>query len=359
MSESHLTPDYVRTLLQWTSGAKPADIDLVALLLTDRGKVRDDADFVFYNNSGHASGAVTHMGGESTWNLLDISLPHLPPEIATVVLAATIAQGSLRQVGGLSLSIQDAPTAVEQFRVDTFGDEPAEILGELVRRSSGWHFRPGGRGWPGGLVELIRHYGVSVERDEPLSSPDTEPAAAVSALVTGDTVSAQDLAAAVRGKVAVRVSLEAQGSGTGLDLSAIALDPSGDPAGVVSFEEQRAFENAVHHNGAVVSRWSPDEAATLTVDLDSLPARVESIVLAVTSYAGRPINETGSLRLSLTGPTGDVLAEASLGAPATSGLLAATIRRSIEGWSIRSLSLPVEGRTAASVVGSAHWAALV
>ncbi|MFE4718854.1 TerD family protein, partial [Streptomyces sp. NPDC056728] len=51
----------VRIELGWRSGAGVPDADASALLLV-AGKVRSDADFVFYNQPAHASGAVPHEG---------------------------------------------------------------------------------------------------------------------------------------------------------------------------------------------------------------------------------------------------------------------------------------------------------
>ena len=42
------------------------DLDGAAFLLTDSGKVSSSADFVFYGNLAHASGAVVHQGDNLT-----------------------------------------------------------------------------------------------------------------------------------------------------------------------------------------------------------------------------------------------------------------------------------------------------
>ncbi|BFO22945.1 hypothetical protein SHKM778_93330 [Streptomyces sp. KM77-8] len=52
----------VRVELAWAAGAGVPDVDASALLLTEAGRVRDDGDFVFYNQPRHASDAVTHLG---------------------------------------------------------------------------------------------------------------------------------------------------------------------------------------------------------------------------------------------------------------------------------------------------------
>jgi len=40
------------------------DLDATAFLLSQNGKVRGDADFIFYNNLKSTDGSVTHTGGK-------------------------------------------------------------------------------------------------------------------------------------------------------------------------------------------------------------------------------------------------------------------------------------------------------
>lgn len=42
------------------------DLDASAFLLAANGKVRGDADFIFYNNLASADGSVTHTGDNRT-----------------------------------------------------------------------------------------------------------------------------------------------------------------------------------------------------------------------------------------------------------------------------------------------------
>ncbi|WP_199828904.1 TerD family protein, partial [Streptomyces sp. NRRL B-24085] len=51
----------LRVELGWRTGPGVPDADASALLLVG-GKVRSDADFVFYNQPRHSSGAVRHEG---------------------------------------------------------------------------------------------------------------------------------------------------------------------------------------------------------------------------------------------------------------------------------------------------------
>ena len=56
-----VTARSVRVEIGWQTASGAPDVDASALLLAGR-KVRSDADFIFYNQPRHASGAVRHEG---------------------------------------------------------------------------------------------------------------------------------------------------------------------------------------------------------------------------------------------------------------------------------------------------------
>lgn len=72
----------LRAVLSWRSGPGGPDIDASALLLGPSGRVRDDADLVFYNQPRHVSGAVDHAGkdgdSEILTDVLDVDLAAKP-----------------------------------------------------------------------------------------------------------------------------------------------------------------------------------------------------------------------------------------------------------------------------------------
>ncbi|MGO4421492.1 TerD family protein, partial [Streptomyces sp. MCAF7] len=82
----------VRVELGWRTGPGVPDVDASALLLVS-GKVRSDADFVFYNQPAHSSGAVRHEGkrtaGDTVTDTLSVDFGRVEPAIETVVLAAS------------------------------------------------------------------------------------------------------------------------------------------------------------------------------------------------------------------------------------------------------------------------------
>ncbi|MCX4552625.1 MULTISPECIES: TerD family protein [unclassified Streptomyces] len=160
----------VRVELGWRQGPGVPDVDASALLLVS-GKVRSDADFVFYNQPEHASGAVRHEGkkpaGDTVTDTLSVDLARVEPAIERVVLAASADGGIFGQVPGLYIRLTDAADGTEIARFDSQDAtvETAFLLGELYRRQGAWKFRAVGQGYSTGLGGLATDFGISV--DEP------------------------------------------------------------------------------------------------------------------------------------------------------------------------------------------------
>ncbi|GCD47344.1 hypothetical protein GKJPGBOP_07110 [Streptomyces paromomycinus] len=171
----------VRLELGWRTGPGTPDVDASALLLTAAGKVRDDTDFVFYNQPAHASGAVRHEGkrpaGDTAADSLSVDLARLEPAVERVVLAASADGGTFGQVAGLHIRVLDAGSGAELARFDSQDAtaETAFVLGELYRRQGAWKFRAVGQGYATGLAGLATDFGISVE-EEPPAPPAAAPA---------------------------------------------------------------------------------------------------------------------------------------------------------------------------------------
>ncbi|MBC2900289.1 TerD family protein [Streptomyces cupreus] len=176
----------LRVELGWRSGPGVPDADASALLLVG-GKVRSDADFVFYNQPVHASGAVRHegkrdAGGRVTDTLL-VDLARVEPAIETVILAASADGGSFGQVPDLAIEVRDAAQGTSVARFDSTGAtvETAFVLGEFYRRQGAWKFRAVGQGYSSGLEGLATDYGITV--DEPQQAAPAAPPAAPAAMM--------------------------------------------------------------------------------------------------------------------------------------------------------------------------------
>ncbi|MDG9689701.1 TerD family protein [Streptomyces sp. DH17] len=175
----------LRVELGRRTGPGVPDVDASALLLVG-GKVRSDADFVFYNQPAHASGAVRHegkrdAGGRVTDSLL-VDLARVEPAIETVILAASADGGTFGQVPDLYIEVRDAARNTVAARFDNPGAtvETAFVLGEFYRRQGAWKFRAVGQGYDRGLEGLATDYGISVDEPQqaPPAGPQAPPAAA-------------------------------------------------------------------------------------------------------------------------------------------------------------------------------------
>ncbi|MFF0557048.1 TerD family protein [Streptomyces sp. NPDC004266] len=157
-------------------------VDVAALLVTEQGRVRGDADIVFHGAPAHPSGAVRLSGGadgdEEGTVRLDADLTGVEEGIARVLIVASTEEGALRDAHGLSVEVSgpDGGTVVA-YEVTDAGSETAMVLAELYRRSGGWKFRAVGQGYVDGLTGLAVDHGVDVG-EEPREAPERIPAPA-------------------------------------------------------------------------------------------------------------------------------------------------------------------------------------
>ncbi|HEX8610007.1 MAG TPA: TerD family protein [Telluria sp.] len=152
------------------------DLDGAVFLLNASGKVRSDADFIFYNNLKSADGSIVHSGDNTTGagdgddESVTIDLANVPADIDKVVLAVTIHDAETRRqnfgmVSKAFVRCVNAAGNAEIARYDLSEDgstEAAMIFGEVYRAGSDWKFRAIGQGFQGGLGPLATSYGVNV-----------------------------------------------------------------------------------------------------------------------------------------------------------------------------------------------------
>src|SRR5690606_38219396 len=152
------------------------DLDGAVFLLNASGKVRSDADFIFYNNLKSADGSVVHSGdnttgaGEGDDEFVTIDLSKVPADVDKVVLGVTIHDAETRHqnfgmVGKAFIRCVNNANNQEVARYDLSEDgstEAAMIFGEIYRNGADWKFRAIGQGFAGGLGPLARNYGVNV-----------------------------------------------------------------------------------------------------------------------------------------------------------------------------------------------------
>lgn len=152
------------------------DLDASACLLNERGKVRSDADFIFYNNKTSADGSVVHHGdnqtgaGEGDDEAVEIDLTKVPADVQKIAFSVTIHEADARrqnfgQVSSAFIRVVNKANGKEVARYDLSEDystETAMIFGELYRHGSEWKFKAIGQGFAGGLGPLARNFGVNI-----------------------------------------------------------------------------------------------------------------------------------------------------------------------------------------------------
>lgn len=171
-------------------------VDVAALLVTEQGRVRGDADIVFDGAPAHPSGAVRLTGGEDGTCRVDADLTAVEEAITRVLLVASTEDGALRDARGLSVEVHgpDGSTIVA-YEVTDAGPETAMVLAELYRRSGGWKFRAVGQGYVDGLTGLAVDHGVDVG-EEPQEATDRIPTPAPAGAPPGAPADAPDQAQA-------------------------------------------------------------------------------------------------------------------------------------------------------------------
>lgn len=152
------------------------DLDGSAFILNADGKVRSDADFIFYNNKKSTDGSVEHLGdntsgaGEGDDEQLVINLATVPADVQRIAISVTIHEGETRrqnfgQVSKAFIRCVDAQGDKEIARYDLSEDasvETAMIFGEIYRHGAEWKFKAIGQGFAGGLGPLAKSFGVNV-----------------------------------------------------------------------------------------------------------------------------------------------------------------------------------------------------
>lgn len=152
------------------------DLDASAFLLSAAGKVRSDADFIFYNQLRSPDGSVEHTGdnrsgaGEGDDESIKIDLSLIPADVDKVVFTVTIHDAEARrqnfgQVNNASIRVVNQLSNAEIVRYDLAEDystETAMVFGELYRNGSEWKFRAVGQGYKGGLSAMCRQYGLNI-----------------------------------------------------------------------------------------------------------------------------------------------------------------------------------------------------
>ncbi|MGR6997833.1 TerD family protein [Yinghuangia aomiensis] len=145
----------------------------VCTLVCAGNRVLSDDYFVFFNNNATPDGTVRSVPATGAAKAaVRVCFDALPARADRVVLVAAIdptvnPHADLAGFTDAKILLSDgtgAQTLDELDVSDGRGGETALVLGSFRRRSNGdWQFVIGGKGYRGGLEELVGDFGIDVE----------------------------------------------------------------------------------------------------------------------------------------------------------------------------------------------------
>nr|MDT0663743.1 TerD family protein [Micromonospora sp. DSM 115978] len=164
-------------------------LDIAAILVTPNGKVRSDADFVFFNQP---TGPGVRLLPPSA---LAFSLAGVPADIDKLGVTGSLdgsGPATFAAVRDLVVVALDGRgTEVASFAPAGLSTETALVMVELYRRQGAWKLRAVGQGYASGLAGIATDFGIDVgdspapavapapqAAPQPTSRPVTQPVAA-------------------------------------------------------------------------------------------------------------------------------------------------------------------------------------
>ena len=160
-----------------TTSGDAFDLDASALLLNSSGRVRSQADFIFYNQLATPDGAVVHQGdnrtgegeGDDEQILIDLTL--VADDVDRIVIVVSIDQAAERhqnfgQIRDAFCRVVNQDTDREVVRYDLSEDAASEtsmIFAEIYRNRGEWKFRAVGQGYASGLRGIATDFGIVLD----------------------------------------------------------------------------------------------------------------------------------------------------------------------------------------------------
>lgn len=160
---------------EWPATMSPVVIDASLFLLGPAGVVRDDRDFIFYNQETDASGAVYRLPAAELDPTHDregfVVTPHaLTDDVQRLAFCLSLdatgaSDATFGAVSWVQVRVVNHDSGLELLHYRSAGElgtETALVVAELYRHREGWKFRAVGQGFAGGLRALAAQFGVLV-----------------------------------------------------------------------------------------------------------------------------------------------------------------------------------------------------
>ncbi|NLU63979.1 TerD family protein [Rhodococcus sp. HNM0563] len=373
--------------------------DLSALLVKADGKVRSDADFVFFNQpTGPGVNLVPGAPGQAA--SLAVSLGAVPADIEQVRAVITLddASSSFGRFAPPTARVSDANgTVLYEYRIEGLSSESIVIALELYRRQGAWKVRAVGQGYAGGFAALVTDHGVSVD-DAPATPAASQPVQPVAPPPPAQPVAPPPPAynpppqqqfnqappaptgppevsltksrpvSLVKGqKVTLRkdggVALTFLRMGLGWDpvkksglfgsrSANIDLDASAvmfadhNIVDVAYYGQLTAKDGSIQHQGDNLTGEGAGDDEVVLVDLTRVPPHINTVMFIVTSYKGHTFEQVQNAFCRLVdGTTNDELARYTLqgGMPFTGMVMAKVYRQGSE-WKLQAIGEGIQAK---------------
>lgn len=383
-----------------------AAADLSALLVAGNGKVRSDADFVFFNQpTGPGVQLVPNPGGIAS---LKVSLAGVPADIEQVRAVITLddTSSNFGRTAAPTARVSDAAgNVLYEYVIDGLSSESIVIALEVYRRQGAWKVRAVGQGYAGGFAALVTDHGVSVDdapapaaqaappqpayspppQQQPVynqppqqqpsyNAPPAPPAPPVYnqppaapaevSLVKGRPVSlTKGQKVTLRKEGGVALTLIQMGLGwdpikksgmfgsrtANVDLDASALlYADGNLVDVCYYGQLTSKDGSVRHMGDNLTGDGDGDDEVMTVDLQRVPAHVNAVIFTVTSYRGHTFEQVQNAFCRLVdSTTNSELARYTMqGGMAFTGMVMAKVYRQNGEWKLQAIGEGIQAKHA-------------
>ncbi len=365
-----------------------APADLSALLVTESGKVRSDADFVFFNQPT-GPGVQLQPGAPGQSGVLAVSLGAVPADIAQLRAVITLDDPSTNfgRIAPPVVTVSDSGgNPLYEYRIEGLTTESIVIAVELYRRGSDWKVRAIGQGYAGGFAALVTDHGVNVnepaaqpapasyQQPAPTGGPGYPPPAgpgyqqpapepfpdrdlpknhAVS-LVKGQRVNLRKEGGSALTYVKMGLGWDPVKRGGLLGSRAVDIDLDASvilfadmsPVDVVYYGSLASKDGSVRHQGDNLTGEGAGDDEVILVDLTRISPQVTTLLFTVTSYKGHTFEQVANAFCRLVdGASNAELARYTLagGMPFT-GMVMAKVYRSGGDWKLEAIGEGIQAK---------------
>ncbi|WP_070381116.1 TerD family protein [Rhodococcus sp. WMMA185] len=359
-----LSADDVIVTLDLTAAA-----DLSALLVTEAGKVRSDADFVFFNQpSGPGVQLVPGISGQQA--SLRVSLAAVPADVARVRAVITLEDANL-EFGGFApptARVADASgNLLYEYKIEGLDSESVVIALELYRRQGAWKVRAVGQGYAGGFAALVTDHGVSVD-DEPApaaaaaartAAPEAPAEVSLTKSRPVSLIKGQKVTLRKDGGVALtqiqmglgwdpiekRGMFGSRSANIDLDASAV-LFVDDTVVDIAYYRQLTSKDGSIRHQGDNLTGAGAGDDEVIFADLTRISPNVTTVMFIVTSYRGHTFEQVKNAFCRLVDTTTHAeLARFTLqgGMPFTAMVMAKVYRSGTQ-WKLQAIGEGIEAK---------------